>query len=56
VNRPRACAAILNDDKILMVCHQTSPRTYWTFPGGAVETGETFEQAAVREVKEETGL
>ena len=56
MNRPRACAAILNDDKILMVCHQTSPRTYWTFPGRAVETGETFEQAAVREVKEETGL
>ncbi|HKI52860.1 MAG TPA: NUDIX hydrolase [Anaerolineales bacterium] len=56
MNRPRACAAVLNDDKILMVCHQTPPRTYWTFPGGAVETDETFEQAAVREVKEETGL
>jgi ADP-ribose pyrophosphatase YjhB (NUDIX family) len=56
MNRPRACAAILNDDKILMVCHQTPSRTYWTFPGGAVEAGETFEQAAVREVKEETGL
>jgi 8-oxo-dGTP diphosphatase len=56
MNRPRACAAILNDDRILMVCHQTPSRTYWTFPGGAVEAGEKFEQAAVREVKEETGL
>ena len=56
MNRPRTCAAILNNDKILMVCHQTPSRTYWTFPGGAVEEGETFEQAAVREVKEETGL
>jgi ADP-ribose pyrophosphatase YjhB (NUDIX family) len=54
--RPRACAAVLNNDKILMVCHQTPSRTYWTFPGGAVEAGETMEQAAVREVKEETGL
>jgi 8-oxo-dGTP diphosphatase len=56
MDRPRVCAAVLSDDKILMVCHQTQSRTYWTFPGGAVETGETFEQAAVREVKEETGL
>lgn len=39
-----------------MVSHQTSSRTYWTFPDGGVEEGETVEQAAVREVKEETGL
>lgn len=28
----------------------------WGFPGGALELGETPEIAAVREVKEETGL
>ena len=28
----------------------------WGFPGGAVERGETPEMAAIREVKEETGL
>jgi 8-oxo-dGTP diphosphatase len=28
----------------------------WTFPKGKVEDGETDEQAAVREVEEETGL
>ena len=56
MNRPRACAAILKDDKILMVCHQTPSRTYWTLPGGGIHADETFEQAAVREVQEETGL
>jgi 8-oxo-dGTP diphosphatase len=54
--RPRACAAIIRDEKILMVRHQNNERSYWTLPGGGVIEGENLEQAVVREVLEETCL
>lgn len=32
------------------------PRQYWVTPGGGVEPGESWEQAALRELWEETGI
>ncbi len=40
-------------DKLVLVGH---PDGRYTPPGGAIEKGETFEEAAIREIKEETNM
>ena len=44
------------DNRILMVKQEHPERTVWMVPGGGSEEGENSAQAAVREVREETGL
>jgi 8-oxo-dGTP diphosphatase len=52
----RAAVVLLQDDKIALIERQRAGQHYFTFPGGHVEPGETPEQAAVRETREELGL
>lgn len=55
---PGISAAIITDGpRVLMVRRRVKEgKLSWQFPAGGIETGETPEQAAVRETLEETGL
>lgn len=49
--------AIFRNGKVLLVKRAKAPNAgLWALPGGLVDVGETLNQAAVREVQEETGL
>lgn len=52
----RAQVVLLRDDLILLARHQRGAAVYWVLPGGAVEPEESPQDAAIREVREETGL
>lgn len=54
---PVSVAIIVDQGKVLMARRRAAEgEISWVFPGGAIEVGESPEQAAVREVAEETGL
>ena len=42
--------------RVEIACIFREARGDWTFPKGKLDEGETFEQAALREVVEETGM
>ncbi|WHX24596.1 NUDIX domain-containing protein [Virgibacillus halodenitrificans] len=49
-----AATIVLNEhNEILLI---KGPRRGWEMPGGQVEEGESLEEAAIRETKEESGI
>jgi len=47
---------VVRDAEGRLLLQKRADRDAWGFPGGAIELGESAEEAAVREIFEETGL
>jgi N-hydroxyarylamine O-acetyltransferase len=59
VVRHAARALVVDDAQRVLLVRFSNPDTgavWWATPGGAVDSGETHEQAVRRELREETGL
>lgn len=64
VDRPRAirtaARVLVKADNQVLLLRDTDPgvpgESWWFTPGGGVDEGEDFKDAAVRELREETGL
>lgn len=54
---PAVGIVCLRDDEVLLIRRGTPPRQgEWSLPGGRIEPGERAVDAALRELREETGV
>lgn len=52
----RSAVILIENDQVALIERVRDGRTYYLFPGGTVEKGETIEAAAIREAYEELGV
>jgi 8-oxo-dGTP pyrophosphatase MutT (NUDIX family) len=47
---------MLQDEHVALIWCEEAGETFYCFPGGRLEPGETWEEAAIREAREELGV
>ncbi len=55
-NKQECALCLVRTEGRILFVRQAYGLHLWTFPGGTVEPDESFAQAAIRELREETGL
>jgi len=53
---PAAAACIRDEQGRILLLRRSEKDNLWSFPGGAMDPGESIAETVVREVREETGL
>ena len=53
---PSAAGVVIDERGRVLLQKRSATEESWGFPGGILDLGESFEEGAIREIHEETGL